>query len=592
MAKWLLKNIKADFYDIARKHNIDPAIARILVNRGLVTDKDFEMYLNTDISRMHDPLLLKDMDKLIAVLTEKLNSEKHVRIIGDYDIDGVCSTAILKKGMDYYCKVNNLKAIVDTVIPHRINDGYGLNINIIENASSDGVDTIITCDNGISAVNEIKRARELGMTVLITDHHEIPFEIIGDKKKYIYPEAVAIVDPKRPDGDYPFPEICGGFVAYKVIQMLLQDQKDAEELLDELFELAAFATIGDIMELKDENRVLVKNGLRKMSRSKNTGLNCLIDVTEIDRDKLSAYHIGFILGPCINATGRLDSADRALELLLSDNKQQAMTIAAELKDLNESRKVITEKAVERAEEIIENENMMADDVMVIYVPDIHESVAGIVAGRLKEKYTRPCLVITDSEGVLKGSARSIEAYHIYNEMSKVSSLFLKYGGHSQAAGFSLEKSNLEALRKGLNDNSELTEEDFNETIRIDMEMPLSYCSPTIMKQIEILEPTGMGNESVRFGRLGLKIIGAKFFGQNQKVGRYTVEDKDGQRSELTLFNKNAMLKQELIDKYGEDTVENAFSGRGGIPVSVVYHPSWNEYRGVKSVQLILDDYHL
>lgn len=590
MAKWMLRRKSADFMGISKKFNIDPLLARLLVNRGITTDTDFAAYLDEDKGTFNDPFLLKDMELAVDIIIDKLNNNEHIRIVGDYDVDGVCASAIFKKGLSYIASELGSSSIIDVYIPHRIKDGYGLNMNIIENARDDQVDMILTCDNGISAVNEIARAVEFGIDVVITDHHEVPYKLVGDDREYIIPEALAVVDPKQEDCEYPFKGICGAFVAYKLIEAVLMSMDANDEILEELSELAAIATVADIMELVDENRILVKQGLKKLENSRNIGIQALKDVTGLSEGALTTFSLGFVIGPCINAAGRIDSATRSLELLLSQNRIEAMNIATDIRGLNETRKKLTDQAVAEADKQIEENGYQEDRVLVIFIPDCHESVAGIVAGKIKEKYMRPALVITKAEQGVKGSGRSIEAYHLYDELTKVSDIFIKYGGHSQAAGFSLPEEKVDELRNRLNENCTLTDDEMRGIIRIDADPPFSYCTHAFMKELDKMEPVGQGNENCMFARKNVSLVSAKTFGENGIVGKYKMRDTDGIVSELTLFRKNDELKKYLEGKYGEEAVKNAFNGRGEVQLSVAYYPKWNEYQGRKSVQLIIEDY--
>ena len=597
MAKWILKRIGADFTGLSEKHGVSPLFIRLLVNRGITGDADIESYIHGNDKLFYDPFLLKDMEGAVKFITDKIISGKKIRIVGDYDVDGVCASAVLKKGIDL------AGGDVDTRIPHRINDGYGLNENIIDEAHNDGIDTIITCDNGIAAVNEIEKAKQYGMSVVITDHHEVPFTETDNKKVYTMPPADYVVDPKREDDTYPCPGICGAYVAFKFIKGLLYGPFAAplpdyenikagrDELMSELTELAALATVADIMELTGENRELVKKGLALMADSKNTGLKALINKSGIKGKKISAYHCGYILGPCINASGRVDTAERALELLLCNDESQALIMASELSELNESRKTMTQNAIKEAVKYIEEKNMTSDKVLVVYIPDCHESVAGIVAGKIREKYSRPVFVVTDGAEGVKGSARSVESYNIYEEMTRVSDIFTKYGGHSQAAGFSMASpDDVERLRAGLNQNCTLSFDELRDIMYIDADAPFAYCTPRLLDELEYMQPTGHGNKSCTFARKDVEILGKKVFGKDGIVGKYRVKDTTGETAELTLFNKNEELESLLIERYGEAKVKDAFAGKGGITFSVAYHPSWNEYNGTRSLQLIIDDF--
>lgn len=590
MAKWMLQRKSADFMAIGKKFNIDPLMARLLVNRGIVTDEDFDAYLNGSEKAFHDPFLLKDMDKAVELIVTKINEDSYIRIVGDYDVDGVCASAVLKKGIDYIIKTLGREAKTDVSIPHRIRDGYGLNVSIIDKAHNDGVDLIVTCDNGISAADEIARAIEFGMRVVVTDHHEVPYKMEGGKREYIIPSADAIIDPKQEDCRYPFSGICGAYVAYKLIEALCTHIGADKDILEELSELAAIATVADIMELRDENRILVKQGLRKMERSRNTGIRALIDVTGLTDAKLSTFSLGFVLGPCINAAGRIDTAERSLELLLADNRNEAMNIATDIRGLNETRKRLTDQAISEADSQIDVNGYQDDRVLVVYIPDCHESVAGIVAGKLKEKYMKPTLVITRAEAGVKGSGRSIEAYHMYDELTKVADIFTKFGGHSQAAGFSLPEDKIDELRSRLNANCTLTDDDMRGIIKIDADAPFSYCTSSFLNELEKMEPTGNGNETCMFARKDVSIVSARFFGENNMVGRYRMRDSDGIISELTLFRKNDAFRSYLESKYGTEQVDKAYRGQGEVKVSVAYYPKWNEYQGRRTIQLIIEDY--
>ena len=589
MAKWMLRRKSANYTEISKKYNIDPLVAMLIANRGIEDDKEFNYYINGDNSIYHNPWLLKDMDKLISELKKQIDENNKIRIIGDYDVDGVCAAAILKKGLDLYNNIQNNSAIIDAVLPHRIKDGYGLNISMIEKAAEDKVDVILTCDNGISAVNEIAYAKTKGIKVLVTDHHEIPFETVENTKKYIYPDAEAIVDHKRTDCEYPYKEICGAFLAYKVIEALLPEDSFVK-IQKELKELACVATIADIMNLSDENRFLVKQGLIYLEKPDNVGLKALVEELELTDKKITTYHVGFLIGPSINASGRVESADFALELLLTQDEINAKKLASKLRQFNDKRKELTEEAVEKAICDIENNQRENDKILVIYIPDCHESVAGIVAGKLKTIYSKPCICISDSNDIAKGSGRSIEAYNMYEELTKEAKLFIKYGGHSMAAGFSLKRENIDLLRTQLNNNCKLSKEDCQEVLHIDADLPLSYMNEKIMKELEILEPLGEGNPSCMFARKNLRIVGAKFFGENDLVGRYKVIDTDGKMSELTLFRKNAKLRSYLEEKYGEKAVGDAYLGKGEVSFSAAYYPKWNEYNGRKNIQLIIEDF--
>lgn len=582
MSKWLLVRKGADYNKIGERFNIDPLIARLIVNRGVNTIEDIDAYLNGTSDSFYDPHLMKDMDKAAQILFQKIDEGKHIRVIGDYDGDGVSATTILVKGL------RTLSANVDAVIPHRIRDGYGLNIRLIDDALADGVDTILTCDNGISAREEIAYAKEHDMTVVVTDHHDIPFTDEEDGRKFLIPNADAVVDPKQEDCCYPFSNICGAFVAYKLMQVMFNGKY--QDVLDELMLYAAFATVTDIMELTGENRILVKLGLKAMKDTKAKGLRALIDVNGLRGQELTFYSLGFVLGPCINAAGRMDSADKALDLFLAESQPEAMTLAGDLKSMNDSRKIYTERGTKQACEIIENSDMKDQKVLVVFLPDCIESVAGIVAGRIKEKYYKPTLVITKAEDGAKGSGRSIESYDMYEALTRVADVFTKFGGHSQAAGFSLPTEKIDELRMRLNMDCELTDDDMQEVVRIDADTPFSYCNGKVVDQLALLEPCGNGNAKPLFARRNLELVSGKIYSEG-KVGKYGVRDEDGKVYELTLFSKNYEFKEFLDKKYGSGTADLVLSGRAkNVFIHAAYEPKWNEFRGVKTVQFIMEDY--
>ena len=567
MAKWMLSAKKADFDEIGKKFHIDPVIARIIRNRDVVGEKEIHAFLNGDISMMHSPYLLKDMEKAAEKILEAIADKKKIRVIGDYDVDGICSGYILKKGLSI------LNADVDVRIPHRIKDGYGLNESMIEEAKTDGIQVIVTCDNGIAAKEAISYANSLSITVVVTDHHEVPF--VTDEagnKQYQLPPAYAIVNPKQEDCQYPFSGICGAMVAYKLMQVLFE--KKGESVPDDFLEMAAFATICDVMELKDENRIAVKYGLLSMKKTKNIGLRALLEVSEIKPESLSPYHIGYVCGPCFNATGRLDIADRAVELLSARVFGDAVLIARELKELNEQRKDMTLQGVKQAEEYITKHQIENDDVLVIYLPDCHESIAGIIAGRIKELYYKPTIVLTDGEEDVKGSGRSIEAYNMYENLSACKEYFIKFGGHKMAAGLSLKKENIEPLREKLNAESLLTKEDFEEKIVIDVPMPISYVTEKLIEQLEILEPFGVGNSKPVFAQKGITVLSEKRFGKELNVGKYRISDGVCEREMVYFGDLDAFC--EFYKKHQK--------------ISIVYYPTINEFRNEKKIQIVLNAY--
>ena len=587
MAKWFLATKRAEFEEIGKKYNISPVLARIIRNRDVVEDVDIEKYLYGSLENLYDGSLMKDMDKAVDVIRKKIQSGKKIRIIGDYDVDGVCATYILKQG------ILNCGGNVDAVIPHRVKDGYGINESLIEEAFRDGIDTIITCDNGIAAAKPLEYAASLGMTCVVTDHHEIPYEMEGEIKHYILPGAAAVVDPKQEDCPYPYKKICGAVVAWKLVLKLWEGQNVPEHKKRELLEFAGIATVCDIMELLDENRIIVKEALKSMADSANVGLRALIRVHDLNPEKLSAYHIGFVIGPCFNATGRLDSAEKTLELLECTNEREAVFLAAQLKNMNESRKDMTEKAVEEAILTVEEKGLWKDKVMVIYLPKCHESLAGIVAGRIREKYTRPVIVLTKAEECIKGSGRSIDAYSMYEELSKCKELFLKYGGHKLAAGLSLEEDKVEILREVLNENCTLTEEDMEEKITIDVPMPLSYVTKDFLGQLELLEPFGMGNSKPVFAQRNLTFLSMQRMGKNKNMAKFSVADEEGRRFTLILFRNLELFLENVEEKYGRNQLQKLMENKAGseVKMNVIYYPGINEFRGEQELQFVMQHWN-
>lgn len=590
MARWMMMAKKADFEGIAKKFQISPVLARVIRNRDVITEEEIEKFLQGTRKDMHSPWLLKDMDKAVELLIKKIEQKKPVRIVGDYDIDGVCSTFILKKGLEL------AGAVADAFIPNRIEDGYGMNNSIIDKAKEDGIDTIITCDNGIAAAGQVKLAKDYGMTVIITDHHEVPYEEEKDgNRRFILPPADAVVDPKQEECTYPFPSICGGLVAYKLIEALYEkcgeevrkQGEDLEKVMDEFLAIAAFATVGDVMELLDENRIVVKEGLRLLEKSDNLGIRALLNITGLNDAKLSAYHIGFVLGPCINATGRLDMAQRALKLLLATDKAEAATIAAELKDLNESRKEMTLKGVEEAILFVENNGVAKDKVLVVYLPDCHESLAGIIAGRLRERYDKPVFVLTDSKEGVKGSGRSVEAYHMYENMTKIKDIFTKYGGHKMAAGLSLPSDKVEEFRKRINEVCTVTEEEMESKLRIDVPMPISYANMQLTEQLAVLEPFGNGNPKPVFAQKNITLVSARLVGKEKNVLKLLLRDETGFMVDGVCFSHVADVVSKLEEDYGKERVNKMYKGNGDISVSIAYYPDINEYAGRRSMQMIV-----
>lgn len=590
MEKWLVANKGADFESWSKTYGISPVLARIIRNRGLTDSSRVGMFLNGKLSDCHSPWLLVDMDRAVEGLCEAIGKGDFIRVIGDYDVDGICSSYILTGGL------RKLGAKVDTAIPHRIHDGYGLNDHLIEEAAADGVKWIVTCDNGIAASPQVQLAGELGMQVIITDHHEVPFEEEGEKRRELLPPAFAVVDPKRAEDTYPFSGICGAVVAYKLILALTERMErngaapNMGEVLEELLEFAAFATVCDVMELADENRVLVKEGLKRIRRTRNLGLQALIQVNDLKQEEINVYHLGFVLGPCLNATGRLDTAKRALELLECTTVSEAVEIATQLKELNDSRKNLTLQGVELGEKYIEEKQLKKDKVWLLYLPQVHESLAGIIAGRIREKYYHPVFVLTRGEDGVKGSGRSIESYHMYEGMTAVKQYFTRFGGHKMAAGLSMREEDLEAFRREINEKAALTEDDFIPRVHVDMVLPLSIADMGLAEELELLEPFGVGNPKPLFAQKDLLFVGASLMGKNRSMARFRVKCENGEQKQMVYFGDVENFKTFLEEKYGPGSFETLLAGQGSYPVSVVYQLGINNYQGRSQVQYILTNF--
>lgn len=585
MESWVLLRKGADFQAISEKFHISPRIASLIRNREIIGDEAIDRYLNGTIADLYDGMLMKDMDKAVAVLMEKIKDGSKIRIIGDYDIDGIQSTYILMKGLAY------LKADVDSDIPDRMKDGYGLNRHLIERALDADVDTIVTCDNGIAASEEIDYAKSLGMTVIVTDHHEVPYEDTEEGRRYLLPPADAVVDPKREDCPYPFKGLCGAAVAYKLTEALCEAMGADVDDIDYLMENVAIATVGDVMDLVDENRIFVKQGLEMLKRTQNKGLKALIACTGVDVERLSAYHIGFVLGPCMNASGRLDTAKRALELLEADNSREADVLAGDLKALNDSRKDMTAAAVEEAFAQVETTPIYHDRVLVIYLPNCHESLAGIVAGRVREKYYKPVFVLTKAAEGLKGSGRSIESWHMYEGLNRCRNLLSKFGGHKMAAGLSLPEENLAEFRKAINDTSGITEEDLVEKVSIDMQLPFCNVTEGFVKELGVLEPYGKANPKPVFAERKVEVKSARVLGKNRNVLKMRVKDTGGTEIDAIYFGNVEDFLAYIETAFGERAQRNLLAGRGqDIYMSFTYYPDINEYQGIRTPQIVVQNY--
>ena len=587
MEKWVLKNKKADFRAIMEQHKVSEVVARLLVNRNQEDAEGIEAYLHPDLNYLHNPMNMKDMDKACSILMSKIKTNQKIRIVGDYDVDGIASTYVL------YTALLNCGAKVDYEIPDRVKDGYGININIIEAAYLEGINTILTCDNGISATLQIRKAKELGMTVIITDHHDIPFVEENGQKEYLIPGADAVINPKQTDCNYPWKSLCGAAIAYKLVLVMYDkfniDKRENEKLL----EIVAIATVCDVMDLVDENRIIVKNGLGLLKKTKNLGLKALMELNNINLTKLSAYHLGFIIGPCLNAAGRLDTAKKGLRLLLSQTEEEATRLAEELKQLNDLRKDMTAKGLEQAIELVEGSEIKHDKILVVYIEDCHESLAGIIAGRLREKYNKPSIVLTSSDSVVKGSCRSIEQYNLFEELTKCKNILLKFGGHPMAAGLSLEYEQVSQLRIALNENTHLTEEDLIPKISIDVVLPIGYINEELVEDLELLEPYGKGNTKPIFAERNLKIRRAIILGKNANVMKLQVVNEYEKVLDAMYFGDVDLFLQCLVDRYGQEEVDKMFQNRDNkVKLSVTYYPNINEYNGNRTLQIIIQNYQI
>lgn len=574
--KWMIAAKKADFKEIGEKFHINQVTARLIRNRDVVGEEAIRQYLYGGLEDMHNPHLMRDMDRLITILTEKIRQGRKIRIMGDYDIDGVCATYILLQG------IKHCGGIVDSEIPDRIADGYGISDHMVELAAEDSIDTIITCDNGIAAVHQVEYAKKMGMTILVTDHHEVPD---------VVPQADAIVNPHQKDCGYPYKNLCGGAVAFKVVCALYEAMDIPVQEAYPLIEFAGFATVGDVMDLDGENRILVKEGLKRLNATSNIGMRALIQQNGLDEAEISSYHIGFVLGPCINASGRLSTAKKALSLLCTKNKKEAASLAAELIALNDERKTMTQAGVKRAMEIIESEGMEEDRVLVVYLPDCHESLAGIIAGRIRERFYKPAFVLTDGEEWVKGSGRSTDSYNMFLEMKKIDSLFLRYGGHPMAAGLSIAPGDVERFRQEINRVCTLGPEDMIPKILIDVPMPLDYISEEVIGELSLLEPFGKGNTKPVFAERELHVLKASIIGKNRNVLKMLVQNKAGVIMDALYFGDTEEFTAYVEEKFGRIQGELLFQNRSnGVILSFTYYPSVNEFRGERKIQIIVQNY--
>lgn len=578
--RWYLQTKKADFNEISRKFNISPILARLLRNRNVIGDENIKKYLSPDIERLSSPWMFKDMDKAVDILKIKIAAGNRIRVICDYDVDGVCSGYIL------YRSLKKLGAVVDVVVPHRIEDGYGINENLIKKAFDQGIDTILTCDNGIAAYNQVEYAKSLGMTIIVTDHHEVPYTETEQGREYIIPKADAVINHKQKDCGYPFKELCGAMVALQLISALSESYGVSKRDVYQLLPYATLATICDVVELQGENRMVVQYGLKMIKNCKDVGLNALIDACEIKKESIDSYHVGFVLGPCINASGRLDTAKRAMELLCETDREKAHILAKSLKELNDERKDMTEEGTRRAIEIAKDYD---DNVLVIYLKDCHESIAGIIAGRVRERCNKPVIVLTDAKDCVKGSGRSIEEYDMYEELCKVKDLFLKFGGHKMAAGVSLPKENIELLRKRLNDNSTLTEDDLCLKVWIDMQLPIEYISMNLVEELKTLTPFGKGNEKPIFADKNLKIKKLQILGKAGNVLKLTIENSTNYRMTAIMFDRTQEFMGFIKEKFGQEEINKALLGQNNaITFMATFYPTINEFRGNIDLQIVID----
>ena len=586
MEKWILEMKKGDFNGIAQEYGISPVLARIMVNRGVREKEQIRRYLKGTMEDLYDPRLLLDMDKAVDLVSESIEKKEKIGIASDFDVDGIFSSMILwtaftKLGADCFIET-----------PNRVTEGYGLNRRIVDDCLEKGAKLLITCDNGIAALDAVEYAKENGLTVVVTDHHEVPFEEKGDGERiYIKPKADAIVNPKQAECTYPFPKLCGAGVTFKLAQILYERYGILKSELEPLIEYAAIATVADVMDLEDENRILVKTGLKLLEHTKNKGLQAILRVNNLEGKRISAYHIGFVIGPCFNAAGRLETVKSALDLLMCNNEAQAEVMAENLKALNDSRKEMTIQGFEQAVEKIEHSDLMSDKVILVKLEECHESLVGIIAGRVRERYHKPVIVFTDAEEGIKGSGRSIEAYNMFEELLKCKDLLGRFGGHPMAAGLSLLEENLEELRRRLNENTTLTEEDLRPVVRIDVAMPIEYITEEFVEQLELLEPFGKGNPKPIFAEQHFRFTGGNIIGKNKNVMKAKVVNGSGARIEALYFGQIDQLQEYIIEEFGQQEWERMLRGdRNDVDLGLTYYPDINEYMGRKTPQIVIQNY--
>lgn len=581
--KWLLRNRKVDLKAMSEKYKISQLLCKLMVNRDIIDENIINSYINPVYKYLHSPKTMKDVVFAVDIIKRKIQENKRIRIIGDYDVDGIISVFIL------YTALKKCGANVDYEIPDRIKDGYGINENIVKVAYDEGVDTIITCDNGISAIDQIQYAKDLGLTVIVTDHHDVPFIEEDGVRTFLSSQADAIINPKQIECEYKFKSICGAGVAFKLIEALYEEIGMDKEECYKLIEFVAIATVCDVVDLIDENRIFVKNGLEMLNNSKNIGINALKKACGLEDKEITAYHLGFVIGPCLNASGRLDSAKKGLELLLMEDDEEAKNLAQEIVDLNDARKNMTKEGVDRAVNIIDSTDINNDKILVVYIPDIHESLAGIVAGRVKEKYNKPTIILTKSEEGVKGSARSIEEYNMFEGLLACKELLDKFGGHPMAAGLSLQEDKVDELRKALNNKCELTDEDLTRKIMIDSSLPLEYLNLHLIEELNVLEPFGKGNAKPVFGVKDAKITKAMLLGKDKNVLKLKLLTNNNITIDAMIFNDLENFESKIIEKYGNEGLDNLYNkSNNNIPMDFTFYPSINEWNGNKSIQIVVN----
>ena len=581
--KWLLRNRKVDLKAMSEKYKISQLLCKLMVNRDIIDENIINSYINPVYKYLHSPKTMKDVVIAVDIIKRKIQENKKIRIIGDYDVDGIISVFIL------YTALKKCGANVDYEIPDRIKDGYGINENIVKVAYDEGVDTIITCDNGISAIDQIQYAKDLGLTVIVTDHHDVPFIEEDGVRTFLSSQADAIINPKQIECEYKFKSICGAGVAFKLIEALYEEIGMDKEECYKLIEFVAIATVCDVVDLIDENRIFVKNGLEMLNNSKNIGINALKKACGLEDKEITAYHLGFVIGPCLNASGRLDSAKKGLELLLMEDDEEAKNLAQEIVDLNDARKNMTKEGVDRAVNIIDSTDINNDKILVVYIPDIHESLAGIVAGRVKEKYNKPTIILTKSEEGVKGSARSIEEYNMFEGLLACKELLDKFGGHPMAAGLSLQEDKVDELRKALNNKCELTDEDLTRKIMIDSSLPLEYLNLHLIEELNVLEPFGKGNSKPVFGVRDAKITKAMLLGKDKNVLKLKLLTNNNITIDAMIFNDLENFESKIIEKYGNEGLDNLYNkSNNNIPMDFTFYPSINEWNGNKSIQIVVN----